>query len=139
MDKKRKLIDKILCGEKSIESRWYVSRFAPWDRIKKGDTVYFKDAGSPVTVKAFVSEVCQYQNLNDITVMSILKRYGNLIAIEPKNYKAVVEWARKKNYLILIFLNNAAKVKPFRIDKTGFGISCAWICVDNIDKIKLKV
>lgn len=34
MNPKRKLIPKILSGEKKIESRWYMMRVAPWDKIK---------------------------------------------------------------------------------------------------------
>lgn len=39
------LIPKILSGEKTIESRWYRTRRAPWGGIRAGDTVYFKDSG----------------------------------------------------------------------------------------------
>lgn len=40
-----KLIPKILSGEKTIESRWYQTRRAPWNGIAAGDVVYFKDSG----------------------------------------------------------------------------------------------
>jgi hypothetical protein len=33
------LLEKILAGEKKIESRWYSARFTPWDQISAGDTV----------------------------------------------------------------------------------------------------
>ena len=40
LDKKRKLLSKILSGEKNIESRWYTQKRAPWDKIKVGDTIF---------------------------------------------------------------------------------------------------
>ena len=58
-----KLTDKILSGQKTIESRWYASRRAPWNRIRAGETVYFKNSGEPVTIKADVEKVLQFDNL----------------------------------------------------------------------------
>lgn len=71
------LTDKILSGEKKIESRWYLNRYVPWDRIKTGDTVYFKDSGEPVRIKATVSQVMQYDNLNPDKVRELLNKYGS--------------------------------------------------------------
>lgn len=134
MKKSRKLIAKILGGEKTIESRWYVNRICPWDRIHAGDTVYFKDSGEPVTAKANVSKVLQFKNLLPKSVKSILKTYGKGIGMEL-SAKNVREGAAK-NYCILVFLEDAHEIKPFKIDKTGYGLMSAWITVDNINKIK---
>ena len=60
LDQKRKLLGKIISGEKTIESRWYKAKVTPWDRIKAGETVYFKESGEPVRVKATVSEALQF-------------------------------------------------------------------------------
>ena len=51
------LLSKIISGNKTIESRWYKTKYRPWGRIKSGDILYFKDSGKPVTVKAKVDEV----------------------------------------------------------------------------------
>lgn len=64
MKKSWELIPKIISGEKTIESRWYKNRIAPWDRISEGDTVYFKDSGEPVSAVATVSKVLQFDNLD---------------------------------------------------------------------------
>jgi len=45
------LAEKILTGEKTIESRWYETRRAPWGKIKKGDIVYLKLFNSPILPK----------------------------------------------------------------------------------------
>ena len=57
MKKSWKLTEKILTGEKKIESRWYKAKYAPWGRIKAGEVVYFKDSGEPVTIKTEVARV----------------------------------------------------------------------------------
>ena len=48
MNKSWGLIPKILSGSKTIESRWYKTKRTPWDKIAKGDTVYFKNSGEQV-------------------------------------------------------------------------------------------
>ena len=70
----------ILNGEKTIESRWYVNRISPWNRIKKGNTVYFKESGSPVRAKARVLKVIQYNNLNLKKIKEIINKFGRQIA-----------------------------------------------------------
>ncbi len=128
------LIPKILSKKKKIESRWYMSRYAPWDRIKADETVYFKDSGSPVTVKAKVSKVLQFFDLNSKKVKEILYKYGLDIGINniPNNLKLL----KNKKYCVLVFLKNPKKVKPFNINKTGFGLMSAWISVENVNRIR---
>ena len=58
-----KLIDRILSGEKKIESRWSKNKIAPWGKVKTGDRIYFKDAGKPVTA---VTEVEKVMELTDM-------------------------------------------------------------------------
>lgn len=137
MKKSWKLIDKILSGTKKIESRWYMARIAPWDRINEGDKVYFKDAGQPVTAKADVERVIQYDNYSEDELRKVLEMYGKDISFRSP-LDDVFEWARKRKYCILIFLKNPQKVGPFNIDKTGFGCSCAWVCINSIEEIKQK-
>ena len=71
MKKSWGLTEKILSGEKKIESRWYMIRCAPWDRIKGTDTVYFKNSGEPITIKALVTKVLQFSDLNQKKVKEI--------------------------------------------------------------------
>jgi ASC-1-like (ASCH) protein len=131
MKKSWKLIDKIVSGEKRVESRWYHSRSAPWDRIKPGETVYFKDAGGPVTAKATVAKVEQYSDLKESRIRALVDRYGGSGGLGLSS-KELFGWAKKKKYCILIFLKDAKAVTPFDIDKTGFGNACAWMCVRTL-------
>ena len=71
------LLSKILSGEKTIESRWYKNKYAPWGKIQKGDTVYFKNTGEPVSVRAEVFDVLQFSNLTSNKVNEILGEYGS--------------------------------------------------------------
>ncbi len=138
MKKSWGLTEKILTGQKRIESRWYRSKVAPWDQVKVGDTVYFKDSGEPVTVKASVEKVLQIDNLDPVVVKEILNKYGNLDGIGAKDTGSYYELFKDKKYCILIFLNNPEKVEPFQIDKTGYGTMSAWMCIENIKSVRAK-
>lgn len=77
MNPKRKLIPKILSGEKTIESRRYMMKVAPRNKIQSGDTVYFKDAGQMVTASATVAHVLQYDAYTDDQLHDILSAYAD--------------------------------------------------------------
>jgi len=134
LDKKRKLLPKIISGEKTIESRWYQTKRTPWHNIKKDDTVYFKDSGERVTARARVKDVLFFDELNKEKVQKILQKFGKAICMETLEYTSYYD---KKKYCILIFLEDVSEIKPFDIDKTGFGNACAWMTVKDIKKISL--
>ena len=139
MKKSWELISKILSGEKTIESRWYKNKAAPWDKIKRGDTIFFKNSGEAVIAKANVARVLQFENLTPKTIKEIYAHHGVAIGV-PKDKHA--KWVKDKvdtgkRYCILAFLSDPRRVEPFAIDKTGFGSAAAWLCVEDIEKIKV--
>ncbi len=136
MKKSWGLVPKILAGEKKIESRWYKTKRAPFGKIGKGDTVYFKNSSGPVTVKAEVKNIKEFDNLNPRQVKEILEKWGDDDGISKGKIPEFYELFKDKKYCMLIFLKNPHKIKPFDIDKTGFGMMSAWITVDNVNKIK---
>lgn len=119
------LIAKILSGEKKIESRWSKNKVTPWDKVHAGDTVYFKNSGGLVTAMASVSKVMQFER----------KDFDKARELFP----ASDEWTKNKNYCVLIWLKNPQKVGPFKINKSGFGSAAAWMCVEDIEKVRIDL
>ena len=130
------LTDKILNGQKKIESRWYKMKYKPWDVIKSGERVYFKDSGEPVRLMAEVEKVIQFSNITPKRVKEILEEYGEADGIEKNKIPEFFGRFKDRKYCILVFLKNPEKIEPFEIDKTGFGAMSAWITVNNIEQIK---
>lgn len=127
LKKQWNLLELILNGKKTIESRWYKTKRAPFNKIKPKDIVYFKNSGELITAKAEAYKVLQFENLNKKKIKEILKNYGQRIGIEnvpTQNFK-------DKNYCILIFLKNPKKIKPFHISKKGYGLMSAWMVLDK--------
>jgi len=135
LDKKRKLLSKILSGEKTIESRWYVSQKTPYQQIFQGERIYFKNSGDPVTVAADVEKVLYFDHLDEWKIRDILREYGARIGIPVEASNKLVG----KNFCTLVFLKNIALVEPFEIDKSGFGMMTAWITVEKIEKLRKSI
>ncbi len=136
MKKSWGLTDKIFSGQKKIESRWYSVKYKPWDCIKKGETVYFKDSGEPVRIKAEVDRIRQFAGLTPQKVKEILDEYGEDDGMEKEEIPEFFERFKNKKYCILIFLKNPQEIESFEINKTGFGLMSAWISINNISEIK---
>lgn len=133
MNRSWKLIPKILSGEKTIESRWYKIRRAPWDKIKKGDTIFFKNAGEPIIAQAIVGGVMQFEIKSLANIDGIIQKYGKEICLVNKNPRT---WGALPKYCILIRLRDPKAVaRPFHINKKGFGAGVAWLTLDDISKI----
>jgi hypothetical protein len=132
----RRLLPKILSGEKTIESRWYKARFAPWNRIAAGDTVYFKDSGKPITAAAEVARVFQLDHPSPSELRNVLAHHrGNPGICMEGTLAECTAWAKPRPYVILVFLKRPRSIAPLAIDKSGFGNSCAWLSVQDIRSI----
>ena len=71
LNKKLRLLEKIISGNKTIESRWYKSKKRPYKNIKKEEIVYFKNSGESVTIKTIVEKVLFFNNLNKSKIKNI--------------------------------------------------------------------
>lgn len=139
MKKSWGLTEKILTGEKNIESRWYKTRHVPWNRIEKGDTVYFKDSGEPVTLKVRVQRVLQFANLTPARVKELLQKYARADGIEQKDIPVFFARFKDKKYCILVFLEpHPERIRPLHVNKSGFGAMASWITVGDINSIMVR-
>lgn len=135
MKKSWGLIPKILSREKTIESRWYQAKRAPWDRIRKGDTVYFKNSGEAVIAKAAVAQVMQFEIASLQDAKRIVAAYGKEICLADSDPAL---WKALPKHCVLMRLKNPRPVRqPFSINKEGFGSAAAWLCVGAIGAVKM--
>ena len=137
-----KLLPKILSGEKTVESRWYKTKACPWNRVFPGDTIYFKDSGKPVTLKARVTRVQQYilESSEDATslFLQIKNKDLGIKALTKQDIpQYVLDYISSKKYAIFVSFDNVQKIKPFNINKKGFGVQAAWLCVRDVKDIMI--
>lgn len=136
MQKSWGLTEKIVTGQKVIESRWYKVKYAPWGQISPGDTVYFKNSGEHVTIRAEVEKVLYFSDLMPEKVRAILEEYSQAIGIEESEIPKYFEMFKHKRYCILIYLKHAQHIPPFEINKQGFGMMSSWISVESVSELR---
>jgi len=136
MKKEWGLLEKILRGEKTVESRWYQAKRVPWGRIKPGDNIYFKNSGEPVSIKARVKKVRQFADLTKEKANQLLSQYAEADLGVSEIMPEIKEHVRDKRYAIFVFFDKVERIKPFQINKAGFGTMSAWLLADNVKKIK---
>lgn len=137
MSKSPPWLTRIAQGQKRVESRWYNQRRCPWQAIKQGDRIFFKNAGGPVTLMATVDTVVFYEHLHQQRIEALLDRYGQDLGILPAEYPFFLRQVCNKQFAIFISLTNVLPVAPFQINKKGFGAMSAWISVENIQSIRI--
>lgn len=139
MNKKWGMIEKILSGEKTVESRWCEKRNCPWDKVAVEDLIYFKNSGESVYTKAIISKVTQYENLTVNEILKILNKYHTSLGIEKSELNKYFELFKRKKYCVLMFLTKIERVEPFNIDKKRARKSpmVAWVTLSNISEIKV--
>ncbi len=136
MKKEWNLTQKIANGTKTVESRWYKFKTAPWNKIKTNDLIYFKDSGSPVYIKATVTNVEQYEIENNQHALNIMNKYALADLGTSALPESIKNYIADKKYAIFVHFAKVARVSPFDIDKKGFGMQCAWIVVNSVENIK---
>ncbi len=137
MKKEWKLIPMIKSGIKTVESRWYKHKVAPWDKIKPGDTVFFKNSGELITLRCWVSGVEQYEVRNGEEAKKLAQKYVKRVSGTEKVSDTILQFISGKHYAIFITLGLVEEIKPIFINKKGFGMQSAWLCIEDINQIKL--
>lgn len=137
MQKAWGLTEKIATGQKTIESRWYNVKYPPWGKLSPGDTVFFKDSGEPIRLQAQVARIYTYENLMPEQVRTLLDEYGAACGIEPHEIPDYYTRFQHKRYAIFIFLQNSQRIAPFDINKAGYGKKASWICVENVESLRV--
>ena len=75
----------LLGGQKTIESRFSITRRAPYQQIQNGDVVLLKHSGGPITGIGLVAETMFYQ-LTPEVLQEIREQFANELAISDPSF-----------------------------------------------------
>ena len=109
---KKKYLDFILEGKKTIESRWSIHKTLPYGRVNIGDILYLKETGGDVVASARVKDVKTF-TLDSNVVDYIIDTYGDAICINKDNRERY-----NKNYCTLIWVSDVKNIEPFKVKKS---------------------
>lgn len=124
---KKGYIEKILSGEKKIESRFSMNRATPYHKISAGDQVYMQEVGKEVTAVFEVVDVLFFDHLSEEKVEMLRARYGKDICADEDF------WERKKSaqYATLIYIKEPRRIAPFKVCKHD---RSAFKTVENVKR-----
>lgn len=116
---------KILSGEKTIESRFARGKIAPYGVISAGDLVYIKPSGEDIVGQFKVKKVIFYDGLEDGDVEEIKNKYEKNLAVDEGYWKG----KEKCKFCSLIFIGESTKfiTSPIKLKKKDLR---GWVVLD---------
>lgn len=104
----------ILCGVKTIESRFTRNRIAPFGQLSTGDVIFFKPSSAPIVAAGRASDVLHI-DLREVTLSEVQHRFGHAIAPVEATFWTDRSRAR---YATLVHLTDVTELPtPVLVDK----------------------
>ena len=130
-DKKAKVWEKLLSGQKTLIVRGAAGRKLPHSRVFKGEKLYFieNDGSGLIKGTGVVKNVDNLVKLTDEESRSIIAERQNQLQLTEEQIK---RWAGKK-CLCLIEVENVAEISPLKYDRQKNMDD--WITVEDIRTI----
>ncbi|MFC1617763.1 hypothetical protein ACFL2B_00615 [Patescibacteria group bacterium] len=126
------VIEQILGGEKTIESRFAKFKFAPYKRIAEGDIVYMKESGGKVKGKFTAGKVIFLEDLDAKRLKHIKAKYGERLKVSSSFWQTKA----KARYATLIAIKNAeALTNPLALDKHD---KRSWVVLSQVPGISSR-
>ena len=120
----KSVLEKILAGEKTIESRFSRVKSVPFGQIAAGDLVYFKLSGGPVMGYAIITRVEEYDNLTPRQIDDLTKRYRRELALSEDFLARKME----SKFASLLFLERVEATEPWNYKQDG---RSGWIVLSQ--------
>lgn len=118
------ILDMILSGEKTIESRWTMRRCAPYGSVNTGDILLLRESSKPIIAVATVARA-EFYELTPELVDSLRRQYGRAIGSDdPTAWQDTLA----KRYGTLIWLTDVHAISPIEAPRShGSG----WMTLDT--------
>ena len=121
----------ILDGSKTVESRFSVTKCAPYGRVGCGDIVMLKRAGGPVTGVCLISNVWSYE-LDPQSWDHIKKKFSRPLRIAGAEFW---EQRRSAQFATLMMISDVCRVAPINIRKKD---RRGWVIVHSGEQGRLN-
>lgn len=121
----------ILCGQKTIESRFGLRRSAPYGRVQDGDVVMLKQASGPVVGLCEVSVVWAYEIHTPEQMQEIRRQFSRALCASDPEF-----WIERNaaQYVTLMQVTNVRSVSPVAFPKRD---QRGWVVLKTTGQIPL--
>ena len=118
--------EKILSGEKQVESRFSKNKQPPFNEVSTGDIVYIKPTGKDIIGEFRVKKVIFIDGLDITELENIKKKYGKQLAVDESFWVGKEE----SKFVTLIFIGETQVMltSPITFKK---GLQRGWVVLDD--------
>lgn len=128
---KKPVIEAILNGVKTIETRFSQHKIAPFGQVSIGDIIYMKPPGEDIIGQFRVKKVFSYEGLTTEDIDKIFKYFGKQIGIGNKVIdEGYHQEKRNSSFGTLIFLSESERfiTSPIKVKKKDLR---GWVVLDK--------
>ena len=116
----KEAVKRIFEGKKTVETRFSMSKIAPFGAVSSGDLIFIKPPGQEIAGQFLVKKVISFENLDDEDWKIIMENYGEKISFGAKELDDKYFKAHKNaRYGTLIFISRVEQfiTSPIKIAK----------------------
>jgi len=119
----------LLCGKKTIESRFSINMIAPFRKVKSGDIVILKKSGGPIVGMFEATKIRFIEIKNSLVLDSLKQKYNERLLIEDDF------WEKKKTskYATLIDVDHVLKISPIFVH---FSNRQSWVTLGKLENYR---
>lgn len=117
-------LDKIIAGDKVVESRFTKNRVAPFQCINDKDVIFLKKTAGPIVAVSLVEKIKFFGPMGSGEAIKVMETYSEGLALEDmfKTSKS------NSQYATLIWLKNVLTIKPIKLKKLD---RRSWVVLSN--------
>lgn len=123
------LLEKLLAGYKTFESRFSSNKISPFNQIESGDIVLVKKSGGPIVGVFITGSVKSYSKLTPQKVDELKEKFSEALGLEKNDSF----WQDKANakYATLVRVKDVKEISPYTIDKKD---RTGWVVIKPRDQ-----
>jgi hypothetical protein len=130
LDPDAKELDKLLLGKRTMLVRR--AKEVPFGTVNPDDTLYFAYGGDRlIRARSTVKDVLYSDQLTEETSAKLLNSYRDQLHLTRREME---RWVRRQ-YLVLIALDNTIPIEPFVVDRSNYENQDDWLPVGDISKV----
>jgi hypothetical protein len=130
LDPDSKALDKLLLGTRTMIVRR--AKEVPFGTVNPGDTLYFVYSDDRlIHARTTVKDVLYSDQLTQETSATLLQAHQDQLQLTSREME---RWIRKQ-YLVLIAVENTTPIEPFAVDRSNYVAQDEWLPVGDIRKV----
>lgn len=138
LKKRWRHMEQLLIGTKTAEARWTTRMKDPWDQVKYGDWLFFRENKGPILAKARVLHIKQYKLKWDKQAQDLLtENQAFLLGTSPRTLD-LLNTVLGKKYCLIVYFMGVKSVRPFNIDTSAYPKNSNWITIKNVKNIRTE-